>query len=72
MSMQYIRDCYKVPAKRGGTIRFTNTRGAAQDGVIVGSDGQYLKVSFDGMRPVKLHPAWNVEYLDAAPVKDAA
>lgn len=59
--MAYIRDYYKVPAKRGARIRFRD----AYDGVIVGSRGQYLRVRFD-WEPLTiqtLHPTWCVTYL---------
>jgi hypothetical protein len=63
MSMQYIRQCYGVPARRGARVRFSGGNLPAV-GVIVGSRQQYLRVKFDGMsRPMTLHPAWKVEYL---------
>lgn len=60
--MKYIRDHYRVPAKRGGRIRFTGGMSGAVEGVIVGSRGQYLRVRF-GDDIATLHPTWEVEYL---------
>lgn len=63
MSMKYIRDYYKVPAKRGGRIRWHKSR-ASIDGTIVGSKGQHLRVRFDdNQRIYTMHPTWDVEYL---------
>lgn len=69
MSLQYIRDCYGVPAKRGGKIIYTGNDGSDEpgepmEGTIVGSRDAKLRVRFEGMRPiVSLHPTWMVEYL---------
>lgn len=63
MSMQYIRDHYSVPAKRGGRIRYSGD-GVICDGTIVGARNQYLRVAFDDLDTVEtLHPVWEVEYL---------
>lgn len=60
MSIGYIKKTYGVPAKRGGRIRFQKNK----TGVITGTDGQYLRVRFDGEKNIKtLHPVWEVEYL---------
>lgn len=64
MSMQYIRDYYGVPAKRGGKIRYTGILSTPREGKIVGSSGQYLRVRFNGVkRLMTLHPTWQIEYL---------
>ena len=66
MSMQYIRDAYSVPAKRGGHIKITpdGNRGITFDGIIVGSKGAYLRVRVEGQRRLlTYHPTWNIEYL---------
>ncbi len=56
--MSYIRNHYKVPAKRGMRIRFQG-----REGVITGS-AAYLRVRMDDGERVHLHPTWQVEYLD--------
>lgn len=60
--MQYIRDYYGVPAKRGARIFFL-WRGR-RAGTIVGSRNQYLRVRFDDKpkRVETLHATWEVEY----------
>lgn len=58
MSMEYIRKTYKVPAKRGGRIRFQG-----REGVIVGARDARLRARFHGIGIVALHPAWEIEYL---------
>lgn len=66
MTMAYIRDYYQIPAKRGARIRWRYYRKGPQadEGTIVGSQGQYLRVRFDGSpRIVSLHPTWEIEYL---------
>lgn len=65
MSMKYIRDYYKVPAKRGAKIRYMASDGDDCDGVITSSKDQYLRVRFgNDKRTVLLHPTWNVAYLN--------
>lgn len=62
MSMDYIRQHYGVPAKRGGRVKFDG-----QWATIVASDQQYLKVRLDGeTRAIRIHPTWHVEYTDGA------
>jgi hypothetical protein len=78
MSIQYIRDTYGVPAKRGGRIRFTGNDGSEYpgegiEGVIVGTRNARLRVRFDGSKRIEsLHPTWMVEYLPplARPLTD--
>lgn len=63
MSLDYIRDHYGVPAKRGRQIRYTGG-GYPAVGDIVGARGQYLRVRFVGDDGIHtLHPTWKVEYL---------
>ena len=58
MSMAYIREFYKVPAKRGGRVLVNGWAGT-----IVGAAGQYLKVRLDGSRVARrYHPTWRVKY----------
>ena len=58
MSFKYIRDYYKVPAKRGGVIKF---RG--DECVIKSACNQYLSVlRIKDNRKLLLHPTWEVEY----------
>jgi hypothetical protein len=67
MTIQYIRETYNVPAKRGGRIEFTQKNGAKFQGTITGSDSQYLHVRFDCFTSknakAKLHPTYNIKYL---------
>lgn len=64
MSMFFIREKYRVPAKRGARIRFSPPDRRAAEGTIVASAGQYLRVRFDGPSTIQtLHPTWCVEYL---------
>ena len=59
--MAYIRNTYKVTAKRGERIRFDG-----QLGTIVGARHGHLRVQFDDQPFVGwLHPTWRVEYLSA-------
>lgn len=62
MSLEYIKENYKVPAEIGRKVRFEGKK----EGVIVKPIGGYIGVVFDGdkatnVRP--LHPTWEVEYL---------
>ena len=69
MSLQYIRNCYGVPAKRGGRIVYGASDGEDCPGRIIGAKGARLRVRFDypngkpGDRTALLHPTWNVVYL---------
>jgi hypothetical protein len=65
VSMAYIREHYKVPAKRGGRIIYTGGR-FPMTGTIVGSRNAHLRVRMDGFKRIEeLHPTWNVEYVQA-------
>jgi hypothetical protein len=58
--MKWIRKYYKVPAKRGGKVRFCKTK----IGTIKSARNGYLRVVFDGYKNiVSLHPTWNIEYI---------
>lgn len=60
MSLKYIRQHYKVPAKRGMRVRFHGKVGR-----ITGAFNAYLHVRFDGEKfRTTLHPTYEVEYLD--------
>lgn len=59
--MARVREQYKVPAKRGGRIRF---RG--KPGVITGTPrgaGMYLYIRMDTGQRFMVHPTWEMEYL---------
>lgn len=57
--MNYIRNHYNVPAKRGGRVRYNG-----KPGVITGTRGQYLRIRLDGeKRAGNYHPTWRIEYL---------
>jgi hypothetical protein len=71
VTAQYVRDYYKVPARRGGRITWkASPRSEPRPGTIVGFRGQYLRVRFDKPLPghpiVTLHPTDNVRYLEEA------
>ncbi len=58
--MSYIRRTYSVPAKRGGLVTFNGV-----PGLIVGSDGGYLRVRLVGaVASIRCHPTWQIEYLN--------
>ena len=66
MSMEYIRNAYRVPAFRGGRIRFEHR----ETGTIVSARHGKLRVRFDGRKRIALlHPTWEVEYLPAEQAK---
>jgi len=63
MSMEYIRNYYKVPAKRGGKIIFDYPD--PRIGVITSAQGHYIRVRFpEHKHSLILHPTWKVEYLN--------
>lgn len=57
MSLKYIRNEYKVPAKRGTKVKF---RGVEH--TITSANGPYLRAKGpNGI--ITIHPTWEVEYL---------
>jgi len=55
MSIDYIRKYYGVPAKRGGRVKWTTSKGIRM-GTITGATN-YIYVRFDDAKhPVPLHP----------------
>ena len=60
----YINDYYKVPACSGRRVRFTGSKEPVE-GVIVGTNGLYVKIHLDGeSKPSGFyHPTWELEYL---------
>lgn len=63
MSMQYIRDSYGVPARRGGRVVYTG-EAMATTGTITSAEGARLRVRMDGdKRSGIYHPTWEMRYL---------
>lgn len=68
MGMQYIRNTYGVPAKRGGRVRYAPPNRESREGRIIGADGPYLRIKLDP-RPgivqhtTTHHPTWCIEYI---------
>jgi hypothetical protein len=68
VSMQWVRDSYGVPAKRGGRVRYTGEK-VPRLGTITGTRGPYLRIRLDGdKRSMPFHPTWELEYLGSAAV----
>lgn len=64
----YIRDYYRVPAKKGQRVEIS-VDGKLRRGAISGAHGQYIKVKFDGDAkpyPGVFHPTDGVRYLTEA------
>lgn len=64
--MNYIRQYYGVPAKRGGRVRYTGGLHGSEPrlGTIKSARGGYLKIQLDGDKFVStFHPTWKLEYL---------
>ncbi len=71
MSMQYIRDYYNVPAKRGARVSYTSPsslsskEATTREGTITSAQGARLMILFDGMkRSMPYHPIWGLTYLE--------
>lgn len=63
MSIDYIRDYYKVPAKADGRVEYTGS-GQSEFGTIKGADGAYLQILLDGEDSTRrFHPTWEMRYL---------
>ncbi len=65
MTMAYIRDAYRVPAKRGGRVEYTGDRSGPRLGTIIGTCSARLKIRLDGETGAGCyHPTWKLRYLD--------
>lgn len=66
MSLEYIRNAYGVPAKRGQRVHYTGNQNApSRYGTITGASGAHLKIRMDGDRLSQpYHPTWELEYLE--------
>lgn len=63
MSIEYIRDTYDVPAKRGTRVLYTGG-GKKEYGTIRGARGVHLMIKLDGNKhAMPFHPTWKLEYL---------
>lgn len=63
MSMDYIRDTYRVPAQVGGRVLYTGDE-PPRHGTITGTRNQYLAIRLDGEKaPRSYHPTWELTYL---------
>ena len=61
MSMKYICDTYKVPAKRGARVCYLPF---GEKGTITGTEGAHIRVRLDNDKRIRLfHPTWKIEYL---------
>lgn len=65
MSLQYIREYYGVPAKRGGRVKYTgSSRRGPEFGTIVGSKGAHVRIRIDGQKCAEnYHPTYALNYL---------
>ena len=58
--MDYIRNCYNVPAEEGRRVKFWG-----RPGVIVGARNGKLLIRLGNERRSRAyHPIWNMEYLE--------
>jgi hypothetical protein len=65
MGMKWIRDRYKVPAKRGMEVTAQGIRGT-----IVGSKNGYLRIRIDERKRIlSFHPTWEMKYLSQKEIK---
>ena len=66
-SLDWIRQQYSVPAKRGGRVEYTgDRRRGAQFGTITGALGGHLRIRLEGQKnSLSYHPTWKLRYLDA-------
>lgn len=67
MSMAWIRQNYKVPAKRGGRIIHAGGETPEQGTIRCARNG-YLNIQLDSMTEAQpFHPTWEITYLDGEP-----
>lgn len=66
MSLKYIREHYKVPAKRGLKVI-----AQGQNGIIVAARGTYLRIRIQGEKNIlSFHPTWKIKYPAKGKKKD--
>ncbi len=64
MTMQYIRDYYSVPAKRGGKVIYTGSI-EPKTGIITSAKGAKLMIRMDGLKHARpYHPTWELQYVE--------
>lgn len=68
MSLERIRRMYQIPAIQGARVRYDSDKvgHAPKFGTITSSDGDYIKIKFDGdikTYPAPFHPTYNITYL---------
>lgn len=62
-NMQYIRDTYGVPAKRGARVEYTGGK-EPRLGTITGTGGCGILIRLDGEKTSSpYHPTWKLRYL---------
>ncbi|WP_025090254.1 hypothetical protein [Brucella intermedia] len=67
MSLEYISNHYRVPAKEGVRVRYTGGK-TPRYGTITGAQGAHLLVQLDGqMNERPYHPTWEIAYLGEKP-----
>jgi hypothetical protein len=59
VSLEYIRDYYKVPAYKD--VKVKNPKG--EQGVIAGANGPHVKVKMDGVKHAQIYHPKDLEYL---------
>lgn len=72
MSLEYIRNYYKVPAEVGREILYTGDKGKERKGIVVCDKEQYIGVNFFDSKPEEisvLHPTWEVQYLGIGQIR---
>lgn len=63
-TMQYIRDTYRVPARRGQRVEYRDMDGTVKAGVVTQAHGARVRIRLDGERSGRIfHPTWNLRYL---------
>lgn len=64
MSLEYIRQTYGVPAKRGGRVEYTGGRVPIKGTILGAALGGRLSVRLDGSKYSGwFHPTWHIRYL---------
>lgn len=67
MSLQYIREMYQVPARRGERVTVITSKGQRLPGTITGSSNAYVRIRLDGEKRGRLyHPTQGIVYHKSA------
>jgi len=65
MSLDYIRNTYRVPAQKDGLVEYSGGKKTVLGRITGARDGHILIRLFDMRHAMPFHPTWKLRYLAA-------